>query len=104
MTIAVHDVPDRRRYEIEEDGDVVGFVTYRIHRGIIDFIHTEVDPSHTGRGLAGTLISHALDDARRRELGVLPHCPFVRSYIDAHAEEYLDLVPVDRRAEFGWGD
>jgi hypothetical protein len=28
----------------------------------------------------------------------------VRSYIDARAEQYLDLVPPDRRAEFGWDD
>ncbi|MGA2837899.1 MAG: GNAT family N-acetyltransferase [Acidimicrobiales bacterium] len=103
MTIAVHDAPERHRYEIVEDGEVVGFVTYRIHRGIIDFIHTEVDPSHAGRGLAGTLVGFALDDARRRGLGVLPRCPYVRSYIDARAEEYLDLVPEERRAEFGWG-
>jgi hypothetical protein len=30
---------------------------------------------------------------------VLPSCPFVRSWIARH-EDYLDLVPTDRRGEF----
>ena len=102
MTIDVHDNPSRRRYELAEDGVVVGFVSYRIYDGVIDLVHTEVDPDHGGRGLAGQLVAATLDDARRRGLGVLPHCPYVRSYIDTHADRYLDLVPAGRRAEFGW--
>ena len=102
MTIDVRDDPGRHRYELTEDGAVVGFVTYRISDGVMDLIHTEVDADHGGRGLAGRLVASTLDDARRRGLGVLPHCPYVRNYIDAHAERYLDLVPALRRAEFGW--
>jgi uncharacterized protein len=102
MTTDVHDAPERFRYELEEDGDVVGIVTYRISKGLIEFLHTEVDVEWSGRGLAGVLIRFALDDARRRGLGVLPHCPYVRDFIDSHADEYLDLVPPDRRAEYGW--
>jgi uncharacterized protein len=102
MSVAVEDDPARHRYELSEDGTVVGFVTYRIDHGVIDLIHTEVDPAHGGRGLAGQLVAATLDDARRRGLGVLPHCPYVRRYIDEHADRYLDLVPTGRRAEFGW--
>lgn len=103
MTTEVHDDPRRSRYELVEDGTVVGFATYRIHRGVIEFIHTEVDPDHGGRGLAGQLVRSALDDARRRGLAVVPRCPYVRKFIDEQADEYLDLVPPDRRADFGWG-
>ena len=102
MPVDVHDNAARHRYEITEDGAVVGFVTYRITKGVIDLIHTEVDSAHGGRGLAGQLVAFTLDDARRRGLGVLPHCPYVRGYIDSHADQYLDLVPPDRRREFGW--
>jgi len=102
MAVEVHDDPGRRRYEISEDGAVVGFADYRVTDAVIDFIHTEVDPDRAGRGLAGQLVAYALDDARRRGLGVLPWCPYVRNYIDARAGDYLDLVPPDRRAEFGW--
>jgi hypothetical protein len=44
-----------------------------------------------------------LDDARARGLDVLPHCPYVAAFVDGHREEYLDLVPRDRRAQFGLG-
>ena len=33
-------------------------------------------------------------------LQVLPYCPFVRSWIAGH-REYADLVPADRRSQFG---
>ncbi len=102
MTVTVRDDPGRLRYEVREDDVVRGFVTYRLRDGVIDFLHAEVDPAHEGKGLAGQLVSHALDDARSRGLEVLPHCPYVRHYIDGHRDAYLDLVPPDRRAEFGW--
>ena len=102
MTTDVQDDPARRRYELTEDGAVVGFATYRMDGDLIDLIHTEVDPDRQGAGLAARLVEATLDDARRRHLGVLPHCPYIRHFIDSHADTYLDLVPVDRRAEFGW--
>ena len=40
---------------------------------------------------------------RAQGLAVLPFCPFVRGFIDRH-REYLDLVPVERRAKLGLGD
>ena len=42
----------------------------------------------------------ALSEARERGLRVLPQCPFVAEHIREHPE-WLDLVPEDRRAEFG---
>lgn len=102
MTTEVLDHPARGRYELFEDGAIVGFVNYRIDGDVIDLVHAEVDREHRGRGLAGRLVAATLDDARRLGLGVLPHCPYVRAYIDVHADRYLDLVPTDRRAEFGW--
>ncbi len=96
----VRDVPQRNRFEVEVDGALVGFVQYRRRPGTIAFVHTEIDPGHEGSGLGTILVSAALDEARRQGVGVLPFCPFVRSYIEHHPE-YLDLVPAERRAAFG---
>jgi len=104
VTTDVRDDPKRNRYEIYEEGRQVGMATYRLGRGSIDFIHTEVDPDHGGRGLAGILVRAALDDARARGLAVLPHCPYVAKFIGGHRDEYLDLVPEERRDQFGLGD
>ena len=101
MTTEVTDDRARARYEITEDGDLVGVLTYRTAPGVIDLVHSEVDPDHGGRGLAGILVRFALDDARARGLAVLPHCSYVAKFIGGHADEYLDLVPEPRRAQFG---
>jgi predicted GNAT family acetyltransferase len=98
----VTDNPGQMRYEIALDGEVVGFTQYRRSNleGPIAFVHTEIEPGHEGEGLGSRLVSAALDDARDKGLAVVPLCPFVRSYIAEHAE-YADLVPADRREEFG---
>jgi predicted GNAT family acetyltransferase len=96
----VRNVPERDRFEIELDGNVVGFLQYRRRPGAMAFLHTEIDPEHEGEGLGGILVSAALGEARRADLRVLPFCPFVRSYIERHPE-HLDLVPAERRAGFG---
>jgi predicted GNAT family acetyltransferase len=99
----VADAPGRERFEISLDGDVVGFTTYH-HRGAraLALIHTEIDPAREGQGLASKLIAGTLDAARAESVAVLPFCPFVRSFIERH-KEYVDLVPVERRAEFRLG-
>ena len=101
MTTRVTDHPDRSRFELEEDGALVGLVTYRLTDGTIDLLHAEVEPAHRGRGLAGVLVRAVLDDARSRGLDVLPHCPYVAAFIDGHRDDYLDLVPEGRRTQFG---
>jgi hypothetical protein len=98
----VADAPERDRFEILVGGEVVGFTQY--HRGAraLALVHTEIEPAHEGEGLASQLIRAALDSARAAGDAVLPFCPFVRDFIEAH-NEYLDLVPADRRAEFRLG-
>ena len=96
----VVDVPDRERFEIRDGDQVLGFTEYRRRGGVIAFLHTEVGDQHEGKGVASRLISGALDGARAREQAVLPFCPFVRSYISRHPDEYLDLVPENLREDF----
>ena len=103
MEPTVTDVADRRRFEIEVDGTLMGWADYRRSPGVISFIHTGIDPVHEGEGLGGVLVRAALDTARAEGLAVLPYCPFFRSFIDRH-REYVDLVPPARRAKFGLDD
>ncbi len=91
--VAVADRPERRRYELGLDGELVGFLTYRVDAGagVITHRHTEIDPAYGGRGLGSQLVRFALDDARARGLAVRPQCPFVGAFIDRHPE-YADLL------------
>ena len=98
--VQVRDVPAEERYAAEVDGRAAGFAQYRLLPGTIAFVHTEVDRAFAGRGVGNALVRGALDDARRRELAVLPYCPFVDAFIRAH-REYVGLVPEARRPRFG---
>jgi predicted GNAT family acetyltransferase len=90
---------DGERYEIRSDGELAGFVTYRLRSGLIELVHTEIDEELEGRGLGSQLISFALENARERGLAVLPFCPFANDYIQRH-RQYVDLVPEGRREDF----
>jgi len=98
--ITVADNAGRERYEIRADGKLAGFLRYRLRPGSIELVHTEINDEFEGRGLGGQLVSFALDDARERELPVLPICPFANDYIQRH-RQYVELVPEGRRQAFG---
>jgi predicted GNAT family acetyltransferase len=91
---------EQSRYEARLDGDVVGVADYVGQEGLKSFTHTETFAGHKGQGIAGKIVERALADARTEGVEVLPFCPFVADYIGDH-REYLELVPADRRTEFG---
>jgi predicted GNAT family acetyltransferase len=80
------DAEHGHRYEARIDGELAGFIDYRVHGRRIALIHTEVLPAHQGKGIGQRLASFALEDARRRDLRVVASCPYVRSYVERHPE------------------
>jgi predicted GNAT family acetyltransferase len=94
------DNPGESRFELRVGGELAGFMQYHRRGQLINLIHTEVGGAYQGAGLAGKLARFALDTARRDSSGVLPSCPYVRTWIARHPE-YAELVPEGRRAEFG---
>jgi predicted GNAT family acetyltransferase len=98
--ISLADNADEQRFEVRVGDELAGFAQYRARPGLLAFTHTEIDDRFEGQGLGGKLVAFALDDARKRELAVLPFCPFVNGYIERH-HEYLDLVPEGYREQFG---
>jgi predicted GNAT family acetyltransferase len=89
--VTVTDRPNELRYEIEVDGEVAGFINYRREPGVIEMVHTDVDPRWEGKGVGAALVEGALDDVRARGLKVRPYCPFVAAYIRRHPG-YQDVV------------
>src|SRR4051812_47625649 len=100
MSSSVTHDAEHHRYTIRADGEPAGFTMYERRGSAVAFLHTEIDSRFEGRGLGSQLIAGALDDVREHGLVVLPFCPFVRAWIAKHPP-YADLVPADRRAEFG---
>ncbi len=100
MEPIVTDNPAVSRYELHVDGQLAGFALYQLRADTLSITHTEVEPAYQGEHLATHLAQFALDDVRQRGLAVLPYCPYTSAWIRKHPD-YADLVPPDRRAEFG---
>jgi uncharacterized protein len=94
MAFEVIDNPDRSRYELRNDGHLVGFTEYLERDGAHVFPHTVITENKRGEGRGATLVRGALDDARRRGWRIVPECPFVAEFIESHPE-YADLVAAD---------
>ena len=90
-SVELRDRADLGRYEATVDGRLAGVAFYRLLDDTITFTHTEVDPAFQGGRIGSKLARFALDDVRARGLRVRPDCPFIRGYIERHAE-YQDLV------------
>ena len=100
MDLQVTDIPDEERFEIRADGELAGVVVYHIRGSSIAFMHTETEERFRGQGVADRLVRSSLDAARERHLSVLPYCPYVQRWLAEHPG-YRDLVPENRRPDFG---
>jgi predicted GNAT family acetyltransferase len=88
--VVVEDNPSARRYQAQL-GEYLAIAAYRIEGDTIIFTHTQVPKELEAHGIANKLAHAALEDARARQLTVVPQCPFIASYIRRH-QEYVALV------------
>jgi hypothetical protein len=79
------------RFEILVEGDVVGVAEYLDDGGRRIFHHTRVDDAMSGKGLAGRLVGHALDETRKEGRRIVPVCSYVNSFVGRH-DKYADAV------------
>jgi predicted GNAT family acetyltransferase len=85
----VHEVrrnDERGRYELLEDGEVVGFADFVDADESVVLPHTVIDPAKRGGGRGALLVQGALDDIRAQGRTVVPTCWYVRDYMAEHPE------------------
>jgi predicted GNAT family acetyltransferase len=87
----VRDNPDRSRYELFVDGEIVGIADYRVDGDVIVIPHTEIDRAKRGNGLGAELVRGTLDDIRASGRTVVPQCWYVAEFISEHPD-YQDLL------------
>jgi predicted GNAT family acetyltransferase len=93
MATEVRNVPEESRYEVLEDGRVVGIAEYVDRGEVLVFHHTEIDAPLRGHGLGAHLVRAALDDVRARGRTIIATCWYVAGFVDAHCEYHNLLAP-----------
>lgn len=77
---------DDHRYELVDDGVVVGIAEYDLEGNAVVFCHTEIVSGHEGKGYGSALAKLALDDVRAAGRKIVAHCEFIAAYLDRHPE------------------
>ena len=98
VEITVTDAAERERFEAhDENGALLGVLTYQLTGNIIAYTHTRVELEFEGHGVGSALASAAMDDARARQRTVVPICPFLSAWLDDHPEYEAILARKTRR-------
>jgi uncharacterized protein len=89
-TTTIRNNADRSRYEMLDAGVVIGQAAYVDDvaadqaSGQRIFYHTVISEEYGGRGLAGKLAAHALDETVAAGLAIVPVCPYIKKYLGKH--------------------
>lgn len=96
---AITDNAGRSRYVFPVGGDVA-VVTYNLSPPNLMITETLVPQALEGRGIASRLALYVIEDARARQLLILPVCPFFAAYFQKHPE-HADVVHPTYRVILG---
>ncbi|MFB2596946.1 GNAT family N-acetyltransferase [Herbiconiux sp. P17] len=81
-----HDA-EQHRYSLRVDGALASAVDYVVNDDTISFTHTFTDPKKRGQGLAGEIVTFAIDDVETTTpYRVVPMCWYVGQWFDRHPE------------------
>ena len=90
MELDIINNQNNHHFEAVIDGKTA-FIDYKARPDALVVFHTEVPKELEGRGIAATLTKHVLEYVAAEGMGVVPLCPYMRSYLKKHPE-YQHLV------------
>ena len=79
------DNEEAKRYEVHVEG-LVPRIEYIKAKEKIYLTHTEVPRGLEGKGIGSKMVKMVLEDIERKDLTLVPLCPFVAKYIKRHPE------------------
>lgn len=82
---------EQERFEAWLGSDLAGIAEFLPGPEALTFTHTKVFPEFEGKGVGNRLAEAALAEVRERGEKVIAQCPFIRRYIEEHAE-YQELL------------
>lgn len=87
MKIEQFNSESKGHFKAIEEGKEAGLMTYSWagnSKIIID--HTEVNPDFKGKNIGKQLVMAAVDYARKKDVKIIPLCPFAKSVFDKNTE------------------
>jgi predicted GNAT family acetyltransferase len=90
MSYKLVDNSDKRRYEFQLP-EHTPLIEYIRTKDKIYLTHTEVPLELEGQGIGTELVKQVLEDIKKKDLTLIPLCPFVASYIKEHPQ-WRELV------------
>ncbi len=93
MNTGIKQNHEKQRFEVHINNSV-GYMTYELNDGFIDYTHTIVPRELGGKGLGTDLVKYGLAYARVNHLQVKPTCSFVVAMIEKN-KVYQDLLVED---------
>lgn len=76
----------RQRYLGRVDGEVVTSLDYSVNGSVVAMTRTFTNPPFRGRGYAGEITAHAVDEAEAAGRRVRAMCWYVAEWFDEHPE------------------
>ncbi len=98
-SLVYENAPQQGRWEVRDVERLVGQARYVVaepgapggpSRAV--YFHTEVDDELEGQGVAGRLVTAALDATVAAGQVIVPVCPYVAAFVRRHADMYGDHV------------
>lgn len=86
MKIQRHQSEEEGQYFIEENGEILAQMEFRLRQGRLIIVHTVVEKAYEGKGYGKMLVEKAVSDARAGKYAIVPVCKFARKYFDTHPE------------------
>lgn len=75
-----------RIFVLDPEGKTIAEITFPISNGIATIDHTFVDSSLRGQGVAGMLVSSAVEQIRSAGLKAHPTCSYAVKWFSEHPE------------------
>ena len=86
----IRDDREKGRLEAFDDGDYAGVVVYfvlDVEPHALVAVHTVVEATHEGQGVAGALVREFYRTAAAEGVPVVPLCPYAARWAAGHPEE-----------------
>lgn len=81
-----------RIFACDQDGKLLAEITFPITDGVADIDHTFVDDSLRGQGIAGQLMTAAVEQLTRDGLRAHATCSYAVKWFEKHPEESRKLL------------